>query len=167
MCCEYWDMPGEALLGLAEVAPWLVIAVFLGAFAMFGLSMAAQGRREGPRIVIIDDDAHVRKALRRVIENKTDFQIVGEAADGAQGVAVVEAVIPDLVVIDVLLPVMDGIQATRRIREAHPWIKVVGFSSPDDDATGAIMAYAGADLSIVKGDSPDEIVTTLLDLSHS
>jgi DNA-binding NarL/FixJ family response regulator len=157
-------VPGEALLGLADVAPWIVVAVFIGAFVLFGLGMAAQGQRNGPRVVIVDDDAHVRKALRRVIENKTDFQVVGEAADGAKGLAVVDALLPDIVVIDVVLPVMDGIETTRRIRDAHREIKVVGFSSIDDDATGSIMAYAGAATTMVKGASPDEIATTLLEL---
>jgi two-component system invasion response regulator UvrY len=59
------------------------------------------------------------------------------------------------------MPVMDGIEATRRIKELDPDIRVVGFSSMDDDPTGAIMRRAGASGHLVKGDSPDTIAEEL------
>jgi DNA-binding NarL/FixJ family response regulator len=156
-------MPGEALLRLAEVAPLIVAAVLIGMFLLFALGMQPTVKGEGRRIVIIDDDPDVRLILRSLIEDRTTLRVVGEASDGAEGLAVVEALVPDGVVIDVKMPVMDGIEATRRIKERHPYIKVVGFSSADDDATGAIMRGAGASSTIVKGDPPDEIVDTLLE----
>ena len=115
--------------------------------------------------MIIDDDGDVRLTLKRVIEGRTAFKVVGEAADGGQGSLVVDAVLPDLVVVDVKLPVVDGIETTRRIHDLHPEIKVVGFSSADDDATGAIMRRAGAVATLVKGATPDEIVDTLLEIA--
>jgi DNA-binding NarL/FixJ family response regulator len=157
-------MPGEALLRLADEAPMIVVGLLLGAFALFALGMRPLYPGEGKRIVIIDDDPDVRLALRRLIQNRTTLRIVGEASDGAEGLAVVDAVVPDAVVIDVKMPVIDGIQATRKIKELHPYIKVVGFSSADDDPTGEIMRYAGASTSMVKGDSPDAIVETLLEV---
>lgn len=156
-------MPGEALLRLADVAPEIVAAILIGAFALFLLGMRPTLPGEGRRIVIVDDDAEVRHALRRMIEDRTTLRVVGEASNGADGLTVVEALLPDAVVMDVKMPVMDGVEATRRIKELHPYIKVIGFSSQDDDATGAIMRYAGASKTIVKGESPDEIVATLLE----
>jgi DNA-binding NarL/FixJ family response regulator len=156
-------MPGEALLRLADVAPLIVAAVMIGTFLMFALGMTPPATADGRRIVIVDDDPDVRRALRSLIEDRTTLRVVGEASDGAAGLAVIEELVPDAVVIDVKMPVMDGIEATRRIKERHPYIKVVGFSSADDDATGAIMRHAGASQTLVKGDSPDEIVVTLLE----
>jgi DNA-binding NarL/FixJ family response regulator len=157
-------MPGEALLRLAEVAPLIVAALFIGAFFLFALGMQPVDRGEGRTIVIVDDDTDVRRALRRLIEDRTAHRVVGEASNGAEALDVIEALTPDAVVIDVKMPVMDGIEATRRIKERHPYIKVIGFSSADDDATGAIMRGAGASKTLVKGDSPDEIVDTLIEV---
>ncbi|MGH2693913.1 MAG: response regulator [Actinomycetota bacterium] len=157
-------MPGEALLRLAEVAPVIVAALFIGAFLLFALGMQPVGKGEGRTIVIVDDDTDVRRALRRLIEDRTVHRVVGEASDGAEGLAVIESLTPDAVVIDVKLPVVDGIEATQRIKERHPYIKVIGFSSADDDATGAILRRAGASKTLVKGDSPDEIVDALIEV---
>jgi DNA-binding NarL/FixJ family response regulator len=87
--------------------------------------------------------------------------VVGEASNGAEGVMVVEMHRPDLVLVDVRMPVMDGIEATRRIKELDPDIRVIGFSSTDDDPTGAIMRRAGASGHLVKGDSPETIAEEL------
>jgi DNA-binding NarL/FixJ family response regulator len=156
-------MPGEALIRLADVAPEIVAAVLIGSLALFLLGMRPTLPGEGRRIVIVDDEAEVRRALRRLVEERTTLQVVAEASNGAEALTVVEAIQPDAVVMDVKMPVMDGVEATRRIKELHPYIKVIGFSSQDDDATGAIMRYAGASKTIVKGDPPDEIVATLLE----
>lgn len=158
-------MPGEALLRLADEAPVIAAAIMLGAFVFFALAMRPLGEGGTKKVVIIDDDPSVRLALKRVIEGRTLFRVVGEAADGGDGAAVVDALLPDLVVIDVKLPSVDGLETTRRIHELHPEIKVVGFSAVEDDATGAIMRRAGASATLVKGASPDEIVETLLEIA--
>jgi DNA-binding NarL/FixJ family response regulator len=136
----------------------------VGAFILFLLAMRSPGSSGRPKrksIVVVDDDPRVRNGLRHIIEERTDIGVVGEAGNGADGVTVVEMHRPDLVLIDVKLPVMDGIEATRRIKELDPGISVVGFSSMDDDPTGAIMRRAGASGHLVKGDSPDVIAEEL------
>jgi DNA-binding NarL/FixJ family response regulator len=155
------------LVQLFEVEPLLVIALFGGAFLLFALGMVGQGREEMKikSAVIVDDDPDIRRGLKMIIENRTPFAVVGEAADGALALKILETVVPDVVVVDVKLPHVDGIQLTRHIRENHPSVRVVAYSSPEDDATGAIMRRAGACAHLVKGDPPERIIEALLDVA--
>ena len=141
-----------------------VAAVMAGAFLLFLLSMkppSSSARPKRSSIVLIDDDPLVRRGLRHIIEERTEIGVVGEADNGSEGVTVADMQRPDLVLVDVKMPVMDGIEATRRIKELDPDIRVIGFSSIDDDPTGAIMRRAGASSCLVKGDSPDTIAEEL------
>lgn len=112
------------------------------------------------RLVLVDDDAAIRKMLTRLIERKTTFHVVGEASDGAEAIAAVELLRPDVVVMDVEMPVMDGIKATEYIKQNHPGIKVLAFTSADDDRTRAAMYEAGAIGFVSKGHT-DELVYAL------
>ena len=160
-------MTEHPLVALFEVEPWLVTGFFALAFLMFAGGMT---RRDEETIhpktaVIVDDDPDIRRGLKTIIENRTPFAVVAEAADGVAGTYVVDSALPDVVVVDVKLPHVDGIELTRRIKSRHPEIPVIGYSSPDDDATGAIMRRAGASAHLVKGDSPEQIIETLLDFA--
>ena len=158
-------MTSDPLVALAEIDPAFVAWFLAGLFFLFVLMMLPRGEREprATRVVVVDDDENVIRGLRYLIEERTRMGVVAEARRGDAAVEVVDAVLPDLVVMDVKLPGIDGIEATRRIKEAHPEVLVIGYSSVDDDATGAIMRRAGASAHLVKGDPPDVIVRTLLD----
>lgn len=158
-------MTSDPLVALAEIDPAFVAWFLAGLFFLFVLMMVPRGEREprAARVVVVDDDEDVIRGLRFLIEGRTSMGVVAEARRGDAAVEVVDAVLPDLVVMDVRLPGIDGIEATRRIKEAHPDVRVIGYSSLDDDATGAIMRNAGASAHLVKGDPPDVIVRTLLD----
>ncbi len=157
----------EPFTALAEVAPWAVAGVLGLAALMFSLAMIRDTEPEAKpkRAVVIDDDPAIVRGLKGLIESRTNFGVVGAAHTGRMAVHLVNALEPDLVVIDVKLPEMDGIEATRRIKALHPEIPVIGFSSPDDDATGTIMRRAGASAHLVKGDSPETIIETIQDFS--
>ena len=158
-------MTSDPLVALAEIDPAFVAWFLAGLFFLFVLMMLPRGEREprAARVVVVDDEEDVIRGLRFLIEGRTCMGVVAEARRGDAAVEVVDAVLPDLVVMDVRLPGLDGIEATRRIKEAHPEVRVIGYSSSDDDATGAIMRRAGASAHLVKGDPPDVIVRTLLD----
>ena len=158
-------MGGETLVRLAERMPWAVAAMLAIALLFIVLALSAQANaRRSATVVIVDDDEDVRRALKAVL-SPTPLQVIGEAHDGAAGCTVVETLRPDIVVMDVRMPNIDGIEAARRIKAVMPGVRIVGFSSTDDDPTGAIMRRAGASAHLVKGDDPETIVRTLQDLA--
>lgn len=161
-------MYGTAIQGLMDVAPAATLAFFAFCFLMFALGMTGSPEDEEPKsktVVLVDDDADVMRGLRSLIESRTPFRVAGVAYSGLEGIRVVDAVTPDLVVVDVKLPELDGIETTRRIKEMDPRLPVISYSSPEDDATGSIMRRAGAAAHLVKGDDPDTIVRTISDFA--
>ena len=96
------------------------------------------------RILVADDQAIVRDGLVTVLSLVADFEIVGEASDGAQAVALADELAPDVVLMDLRMPVLDGTQATARILAAHPCIAVLVLTTfaDDDSILGALRAGA-------------------------
>jgi len=80
------------------------------------------------RILIVDDHAKIRNVLWRHLQDEEDFVVVGEAVDGRDGVAKAEELLPDVILMDVAMPEMDGIDATRLISERLPQVKVMMIS---------------------------------------
>lgn len=161
-------MYGTALQGLLDVAPAATLGFFAFCFLMFALGMSAprdDAVAKSKTVVLVDDDADVMRGMRSLIESRTPFRVAGVAYSGLEGLRVVDAVTPDLVVVDVKLPELDGIETTRRLKQMDPRLPVIAFSSPEDDATGAIMRRAGAAAHLVKGDDPDTIVRTITDFA--
>jgi DNA-binding NarL/FixJ family response regulator len=96
------------------------------------------------RVLIADDEDMVRAGFRLVLAREADIDVVGEAVDGRQAVAEVERLRPDVVLMDIRMPVMDGIEATRRIAEVSLDSRVVVLTTFDEDAYvyGALQAGA-------------------------
>ena len=96
------------------------------------------------RVLIVDDHSVVRRGLRMFLEDEPEIEIVGEARDGAEAVAQAQALKPDVVLMDLLMPVMDGIAATGVIRRELPDTEVIALTSVLEDAsvTGAVSAGA-------------------------
>jgi DNA-binding NarL/FixJ family response regulator len=113
------------------------------------------------RILLADDHPVVRTGLRTLIETIDDLEVVGEAADGEE--AVHEAVLlrPDVVLMDVRMEGVDGVEATRRIRAAVPETAVLMLTMYDDDATVFTAMQAGARGYLLKGAGQDEIVNAV------
>ena len=106
------------------------------------------------RVVLVDDAVEIRELLRFLLDREPDFTVVAEAADGAQGVQAVIDTVPDLVLLDVGMPVMDGMEALRLIRADCPTAVVVMFSAFGDPTAHAREAVRlGAHGYIRKGDT--------------
>lgn len=115
------------------------------------------------RILLVDDQPSVLRGLRLRLGLEADIEVVGEAYDGAQAVDLVSVQGPDVVLMDIEMPVMDGITATRRIARVHPSCAIVVLSLHDDMATRERALAAGAAKFVAK----HEIDRTLTDAIRS
>ncbi|MBV9172061.1 MAG: response regulator transcription factor [Chloroflexi bacterium] len=112
------------------------------------------------RVLIADDRARARRALAAVLAVHPSIQVVGEAADGAEAVAEVNRLQPDAVVMDLLMPHLDGIAATVQIKNRWPLIRVVAHSLYLDSSEAALAA--GADAFVPKGAPVHDLVAALV-----
>lgn len=112
------------------------------------------------RIVLADDHAEVLDGLLRAFNDQADFEVVGQAMDGHQAVELTRRLQPDLILMDVSMPAMDGIEATRRVTAEFPGVKVIGLSMHDDMSHGEAMRRAGAVDFLDKNGPFAEVVTT-------
>lgn len=96
------------------------------------------------RILLVDDQRLMREGLRTLLELEQDFEIVGEAADGQAALDAYALIKPDVVLMDIRMPVMTGVEATRRLREKHPGARVIILTTFDDDANVFEGLRAGA-----------------------
>lgn len=114
------------------------------------------------RVLLVDDQALFVESLRTVIEHSADdIEIVGIARNGAQAVEAMAAAPADLVVMDVRMPVMDGVEATKRIREAHPDARIMMLTTFEDDEYVQEALEHGAAGYILKDIPPDELIASI------
>jgi DNA-binding NarL/FixJ family response regulator len=115
------------------------------------------------RVVIADDQALVRAGFRMVVESRPDLEVVGEAADGAEAVALAAETRPDVVLMDIRMPVMDGIEATRRITsfEGEPPSRVLILTTFDLDQYVYDALRAGAAGFLLKDVPPAELAAAI------
>ncbi len=112
-------------------------------------------------VLIVDDHAVVRQGVRAFLETHPDIIVVGEAASGTEAIRLVQEHIPDVAIVDLLLPGMDGIETTRQIRRISPHTRVVVLTSYDDDRYIFPALRAGALSYILKEVSPAELVEAI------
>jgi DNA-binding NarL/FixJ family response regulator len=110
------------------------------------------------RIVLVDDEAMVRVGLRMVLSAEPDLEVVGEAADGGAAVAMVAETSPDVVLMDVRMPGVDGIEGARRVLAATPEVKVVVLTTFDEDEYVEAALRAGVSGFLLKVAPPERLV---------
>jgi DNA-binding NarL/FixJ family response regulator len=109
------------------------------------------------RVLIVDDHAVVREGLRTFLELQDDMQVVGEAGDGDDAVAVAERVLPDVVLMDLVMPGVDGIEAMRRLRRQVPSARAIVLTSFVDEERILPAIRAGAAGYLIKNVDPQEL----------
>ena len=113
------------------------------------------------RILIVDDHEIVRSGLRRLVERQSGWEVCGEAVNGKEAIEKALALNPDLVLMDISMPVMSGIEATRQIRRLSPVTKIVIVSLRDDESITAEAKNAGADAYVVKACASEILLRTI------
>jgi DNA-binding NarL/FixJ family response regulator len=113
------------------------------------------------RVLLVDDHAMVRRGMRDFLELHDDIEVVGEAADGSEAVERAEELQPDIVVMDLMMPNLDGIEATARIKAAHPDLEVIALTSFIEEARVVAAIEAGASGFLLKDAEADELAAAI------
>jgi two-component system, NarL family, response regulator DegU len=113
------------------------------------------------RVVIADDHSLVRQGLRRYLDMAEDIEVVGEAADGAETLVLVEQTKPDIALLDIRMPEMDGLEAARRIRDKHPEIGVIMLTAYDDRQFVVEAVRSGARGYVLKARDAEHLIQTV------
>lgn len=115
--------------------------------------------------MIVDDQDLVRRGLSLFLDAFDDLELVAEAVNGLQAVQLCEEVRPEVILMDLMMPEMDGIAATRIIRQKYPHIQVIALTSVQDDFSVRQMLAAGAIGYLLKNASVDELANTIISAS--
>ena len=110
------------------------------------------------RVLLADDHAVVRKGIREFLQDAGDIKVIAEAGNGAEALHLIEAHQPNVAVLDIRMPEMTGVEATRRIKTRFPQIRVLILTAYDDDPYVFALLQAGADGYVLKTASGDELV---------
>ena len=125
-------------------------------------SASSQHEAKPIRVLLVDDHAMVRQGLRSVLDGYADIEVVGEAANGEEGVAMTERLRPSLVLMDINMPKMSGIDATAHIKTRHPEIVVIGLSVQAGHEPHLAMLKAGATRLLTKEAAVDQLHHAIL-----
>jgi DNA-binding NarL/FixJ family response regulator len=112
-------------------------------------------------IVLVDDHKIMRQGLRALLEKESDLIVIAEAGDGRQAIQFARELKPDLFIMDIALPILNGIEATRRIKSEFPEIEVLALSMHADKRYVTELLNAGADGYMLKDCAADELVTAI------
>ena len=119
------------------------------------------------RILIVDDHAAVRKVLRETLHRWPELRVVGEAANGVEAIVEVEALRPEVVLMDISMPLMDGITATRQLSAAYPSVRILGLSMQQRPDGRHPIEEAGAAGFFVKGVDTQRLIDQLLEMQDA
>lgn len=113
------------------------------------------------RVVLADDHQIMRKGLRLLVNEQADMEVVGEADNGREAIAVAQRLHPDVVVMDVSMPELNGLKATEKLKELCPETKILTLTRHSDDGYLQQLLQAGSSGYVLKQSNPDELVRAI------
>jgi DNA-binding NarL/FixJ family response regulator len=125
------------------------------------MSSASHGPGAPIRVLLVEDQRILREGLRTILDLEADLQVVGEAENGLRAVELATALAPDVVLMDLKMPEMDGVEATRRIVTRHPRTRVVVLTTYDHDSLVLDALRAGALGYLLKDDPADDLIRAI------
>jgi DNA-binding NarL/FixJ family response regulator len=117
-------------------------------------------------ILLVDDHTMVRQGLRALIEAEGDMEVIGEAGNGRQAVTLAKRNPPDLIVMDVAMPMLNGVQAARQIRATVPSSKILALSSYSDDECVQQMVHAGVSGYLIKQTAANDLLRAIREVQR-
>jgi DNA-binding NarL/FixJ family response regulator len=118
------------------------------------------------RILIVDDHAVVRKGLVMVLRQETDFEVIGEAENGRVGLEAAKSLGPDIVLVDLVMPEMDGQEMALVLRKSHPGIKIMMLTGTEVDDRVYDLVSAGIEGYVLKNIEPGELLRAIRAVTH-
>jgi DNA-binding NarL/FixJ family response regulator len=119
------------------------------------------------RIVLADDNEIVRSSLRLLFDSYPDLDLIGEASDGFEAISICTSLQPDLVLMDIDMPFVDGVQATRVLRDRFPEMYILAFAAINDNGKRSLILQSGANCLIHKQITADELINKIIDREKS
>jgi len=116
------------------------------------------------RVVLVENQTIVRKGIRALLNSEADIEVIGEAGDGREAVEKVKQLMPDVVVMDIAMPILNGLEATRQIKKKFSEIKVLILSMHTDDEYIFEILKAGGSGYVVKQAAPAELISAIHDV---
>jgi DNA-binding NarL/FixJ family response regulator len=128
---------------------------------------ATTGSEKKIRVILVDDHMVMRQGLAGLLRAEPDIEIIGEASDGQSAIELIQELRPDVVIMDISMPGMDGIQATRIIHKELPEIRIIGLSMFQEGEQQAAMREAGAVTYLTKTGPAEALIETIRDCVSS
>jgi DNA-binding NarL/FixJ family response regulator len=125
-----------------------------------------RGSTSAVRVLLADDDAAFLDSLQPLIEHQPELTVVGTAENGLDAIERVDELVPDAVVIDLHMPLLDGVSAVARLRKDHPSLCLIALTGDDDKELHSAVREAGADGVLLKSELVDTLVERLSAVRH-
>lgn len=120
-----------------------------------------ENSRKKIRVLLVEDHALMRVGMRHSLATDNEIEVIGEAENGKISIELAEKLKPDIILMDIGLPILDGIKATKTIKNNHPEIRIIMLTIKDDDKDVFAALNAGADAYCLKDIPPDKLITAI------